>query len=217
MVLKLYGSSTSTCTRRVGALMYEKKIPFEFVQVDVGHGEHKSPAYMEKQPFGQVPYLDDDGFILYESRAICRYLEDKFSIKGPKLIPTDPKNKAIFEQAASVEFSNFDPYASKAVAEKIFKPYRGLTPDQVVFDNLIVELGKRLDVYDVILSKQKYTAGDEFSVVDIFHLPYGWLLETAGSRIMYDEKRPNVVRWWKDITSRASWQAVKDGVVGIKA
>lgn len=139
MVLKLFGSPVSTCTRRVAVLMYEKMIPFELVQVDVAKGEHKSAAYTEKQPFGQIPYLvsnlgnhlvpswwwrkDDDGFIVYESRAICRYLEDKFPNQGPKLMPTDPKKRAIFEQAASVEVANFDAYASKAVSEMLFKPW----------------------------------------------------------------------------------------------
>ncbi|KAG6901436.1 hypothetical protein C0995_012066 [Termitomyces sp. Mi166 len=212
MVLKLYGAGRTTSVRRVAALMHEKQIPFELVPVDVAHGEHKTPAYTEKQPFGLVPYLDDDGFIVYESRAICRYLEDRFPNQSPNLIPTDTRGKALFEQAASVEIANFDAFAKKAVDEKIFKPRRGLTTDQTVFDNSIVELDKRLNVYETILSKQKFTAGDEFTLVDLFHLPEGWLLEAAGSRIMYDEKRPNVVRWWRDITSRESWQAVKDGV-----
>ncbi|KAG6855729.1 hypothetical protein H0H87_011581 [Tephrocybe sp. NHM501043] len=122
MVLRLYGSANSTCTRRVGAFLREKEIPFELVEVNFAQGEHKSPAYLEKQPFGQVPYIDDDGYILYESRAICRYLEEKFPNQGPKLIPTELKAKGLFEQAASVELTNFDPYATKAVFEKIFKP-----------------------------------------------------------------------------------------------
>ncbi|KAG5734657.1 Glutathione S-transferase [Termitomyces sp. T112] len=195
MVLKLYGAGRTTSVRRVAAFMREKNIPFELVAIDVAHGEHKSPAYKEKHPFGLVPYIDDDGFIIYESRAICRYLEDKYSDQGPKLIPTDPKNKAVFEQAASVEISYFDPFAKKAVDEKIFKPRRGLTPDQGVFDQSIVELDRKLDIYEVILSKQRYTAGDAFTLVDLFHLPEAWLLEAAGSRIMYDEKRPNVLRY----------------------
>ncbi|KAG6835568.1 hypothetical protein H0H93_016938, partial [Arthromyces matolae] len=131
----------------------------------------------------------------------------------PKLIPADIKKKALFEQAASIELNNFDPFASKAVAEIVFKPYLGLTPNKEVHQELIVELGKRLDAYNVILSKQKYIAGDEFTLADLFHLPYGWLLKASGSDILYDEKRPNVVRWWKDITSRDSWQAVKDNVI----
>ncbi|KAG6845253.1 hypothetical protein H0H87_011988 [Tephrocybe sp. NHM501043] len=213
MVLKLYGSGNSTCTRRVGAFLREKKIPFELVEVNLAQGEHKSPAYLEKQPFGQIPYIDDDGYILYESRAICRYLEEKFPNQGPKLIPTELKAKGLFEQAASVELNNFDPYANKAVFEKVFKPYLGLTPDQATFDKHIADLGARLDAYEVILSKQKYVAGNEYTLADLFHLPYGWLLAAGGSNILSDESRPNVVRWWKDITSRDAWVAVKDGVV----
>jgi len=53
MVLKLYGFPLSS----VATVLHEKKIPFEFVQVDIKKGEHKSPAHLEKQPFGQVPYL----------------------------------------------------------------------------------------------------------------------------------------------------------------
>jgi len=57
MTLKLYGSINSTCTVRVLAILYEKNIPFELINVDMQTGEHKSPAYFEKQPFGAVPYL----------------------------------------------------------------------------------------------------------------------------------------------------------------
>jgi len=66
---------------------------------------------------------DDDGFIVYESRAICRYLDARFPNQGPKLVPTGLKENALFEQAASVELSHFDAHASKAVYEKVFKPY----------------------------------------------------------------------------------------------
>jgi glutathione S-transferase len=57
MVLKLYGSSQSTCTRRVAAVLHEKKVPFQFVAVDLMKGEHKAPSFLAKQPFGQVPYI----------------------------------------------------------------------------------------------------------------------------------------------------------------
>jgi len=213
MVLKLYGSAQSTCTRRVGTVLREKKIPFELVPVDLMKGEHKAPGFLAKQPFGQVPYIDDDGFILYESRAICRYLATKYANQGPALIPTGVKEIALFEQAASSEQSNFDAFASKAVAEVIFKPYMGLKPDQAVFDDLIKSLTAKLEVYEVILSKQKYIAGNEFTIVDIFHLPYGSMLKMAGSEVLTDPSRPNVARWWKDITSRASWVGIQSGVI----
>ncbi|KAL0066314.1 hypothetical protein AAF712_006745 [Marasmius tenuissimus] len=162
MVLQLYGSPQSTCTKRVGVVLHEKKIPYEFREIDYAKNEHKSPEYLEKQPFGQVPYIDDDGFILYESRAICRYLALKYADQGTKLIPAPNDLKAIglFEQGVSNESSNFDPFASKAVYENVFKKYRGLTPDPPTFNALIDQLKAKLGVYEIILGKQKYIAGN---------------------------------------------------------
>lgn len=57
MVLKLYGSPMSTCTKRVAVVLHEKQVPFEMIPVDYAKGEHKSPEYLEKQPFGQMPYI----------------------------------------------------------------------------------------------------------------------------------------------------------------
>ena len=61
---------------------------------------------------------------MFESRAICRYIEAKFTDKGPKLAPStsDLAKYALYEQASSIEQSNFDVFASGAAAEKIFKP-----------------------------------------------------------------------------------------------
>lgn len=73
MVLKLYGSAMSTS--RVWVTILEKGLPYEHVLIDISRGDHKSEAYKQLQPFGKVPVLDDDGFIMFESRAICRYLE----------------------------------------------------------------------------------------------------------------------------------------------
>jgi glutathione S-transferase len=131
MVLKLYGSPTSTCTQRVATVLYEKKVPYQLYPIDLTKGEHKTPEYLDKQPFGQVPYIDDDGYTLYESRAITRYIDTKYPNQGPKLIPTDLKKYAQYEQAASNETSNYDPYVSGLVYEKVFKPYSGGKPDEV--------------------------------------------------------------------------------------
>jgi glutathione S-transferase len=115
----------------------EVGVPYEFVPIDLATGEHKSPAYLEKQPFGQVPAIDvsspagalygrmltvlqDDGFKLYESRAIARYIAAE---AGSPLLPkSDPKKLGEFEVAASIEYSNFGPFASEIVFEKMVKP-----------------------------------------------------------------------------------------------
>ena len=60
--------------------------------------------------------------IYVESRAICRYLETKYKGKGTELIPSkDAAAQGLFEQAASIETSYFDPYAAPIVFERAFK------------------------------------------------------------------------------------------------
>ncbi len=102
MVLKIHGVKGSTCTRRVLVALYEKDIPFEFVPVDFATGEHKSAKHMALQPFGKVPALDDDGFILFESRAMAKYLAKKYASQGTPLLPAEGDLKAygLFEQVS---------------------------------------------------------------------------------------------------------------------
>ncbi|KAJ7853789.1 glutathione S-transferase [Mycena olivaceomarginata] len=195
-ILKLYGSGFATCTRRVGTVLHELKIPFELVSVDVMNGAHKTPEYLEKQPFGQIPYIDDDGFILYETRAICRYPRGEI-----------PRANALFEQAASAEVSNFDPSASKAGFQLMMKGF-GSPYDQAVVDAQLEILDKKLEGYEAILSKQRYVAGDNFTLVDLFHIPYAPLVASDGSDIM--TRKPNVARWYNELVARPSWLAYKD-------
>ena len=89
----------------------------------------------------------------------------------------------------------------------------------------------KLDGFERLLKKQKYLAGDvrillflfswteltdygqEISAVDIFCLPYGHMLtEGAGYDYLKNDKWPNVARWWADISTRPSWQLVKNGI-----
>ncbi|OSX62329.1 hypothetical protein POSPLADRAFT_1040015 [Postia placenta MAD-698-R-SB12] len=214
MVLKLHGFPLSTCTRRVALVLKEKNVPYKLVPVDLTKNENKSPSYLANQPFGQVPYIvDDDGFQLFESRAIGRYIALKYPDQGNKLMPdpADLKKTALFEQAASIELSNFDPLASTLAFERLVKPRRGLgETNEALVAQITQQLGAKLDVYEVILSKTKYLAGEEVSLADLFHIPYGSMLGMM--RIdLGSETRPNVARWWKDITSRPSWVSVKDG------
>lgn len=143
MVLKLYGPTfIAGGTAVVAMALAEKQIPFELVFVDMFVGEHKGATHCAMQPFGQVPVIvntsgihlcaltlihraaqDDEGFILFESRAICRYLEEKYPTQGTRLVPTALQEKALFEQAASIEFANFEPYARAVYLQAIVQPY----------------------------------------------------------------------------------------------
>lgn len=105
---------------------------------------------------------------------------------------------------------------------------KGLPTDEAAAEKALAALEPKLAVYDQILGKQAYLAGAEISLADLFHLSWGALLKAGGSDIM--ESKPNVARlvanpydstdyilmqiprWWKDITSRPSWDAVKRGI-----
>ena len=109
MVLKIYGHLATPCTQRVLLVVEELNVPYKLVNVDFTKGEHKTPEYLAHQPFGQLPYIEDDGVEVFESRAICRFLALKYGGVGT-LIPAqgDLVKTAKFEQAASVELNDFE-------------------------------------------------------------------------------------------------------------
>ena len=86
--MKLYGSPISTCTRKVLCTLAEKGAQADFVNIELFKGEQKNADYMTvHQPFGRVPAIEDDGFSMYESRAIIRYLDA--TLPGTKLVPPE--------------------------------------------------------------------------------------------------------------------------------
>src|SRR5687767_6863022 len=117
-MLKIFGHPMSTCTRKVLMTLAETNTPHEIVTVDLGTAEHKKEPHRGRQPFGRVPALDDDGFALYESRAMIRYLNDRAS---GSLVPSDARARAKMEQWISIETSEFTPHAMKFIYEHVFK------------------------------------------------------------------------------------------------
>ncbi|KAF8182505.1 glutathione S-transferase [Mycena galopus ATCC 62051] len=210
-ILKIHGAKVASCTRRVATILHELHVPFELIEVDWQNQAHKTPEFLKYQPFGQVPYIDDEGFIMYESRAICRYIAAKYPASG--LIPSDPKARALFEQAASVELSNFDPSASKAGVHLNQKKL-GWSYNEAVITEQLKILDEKLDAYEVILSKHRYLAGETLTLADLFHLPYAAYVAYGGDIMTC---RPNVARWYTELVSRPSWLAYEEGVVTTKA
>ncbi|KAJ6618772.1 glutathione S-transferase [Mycena sp. CBHHK59/15] len=215
MTLKLHGHPQSTSTRRVLLILKEKKIPFELVAIDWATADHKQPAWLEYQPFAQIPYIDDDGFILYESRAIARYLVAAYSAEGPALVPNvsaGVKAQALFEQAVAVEAFNFDPYVGGILTERLMKPFFGQTADEAQVSLLLAKLRTNLEGYERILAKTKYLAGDEVTLADLFHVPYLSMLPAGRLTVLQDEeeakKWPNVVRWANELLAREAWQGI---------
>ncbi|CAE6432148.1 unnamed protein product [Rhizoctonia solani] len=163
VTVKLYGMPFSTCTKRVWTTAKEIGLDVEIVPVRLVSREHKKPEYIANyHPFGVIPVLEDeDGTKIYESRAIARYLVAKYGRDSSLLPnPSDPKAYGLFEQAASIEYSTFDPPASSLAHEKVFAPMKGLKTNDDLVQKYLDTLNAKMAGYERILCKQKYLAGN---------------------------------------------------------
>jgi glutathione S-transferase len=195
--MKIFGHPASTCTRKVLMTLNETKTPFEFVLVDFAKGEHKQQAHLSHQPFGQVPALDDDGFEMYESRAMARYIDAK---AGAPLTPKALQARAIMEQWVSVETSNFAGHAMKFIYHSVFK--REQSPE--VLNAAAAGLDLAYATMNKALAKQPFLAGETFSIADVCFMPYVEYLaiSPAGTKL---SEHPNVAAWWTRVSGREAW------------
>jgi glutathione S-transferase len=200
-MIKLFGHPVSTCTRKVLTALAETNTPYEITLVDVPKGEHKLPAHVARQPFGQIPAIEDDGFAMFESRAICRYLSSK---ANDQLTPKDAKARALMEQWISVEQSNFSPNAMKFIYQFVF----GRPQEQAVLDGANGMLEKTFAAISKPLEKNTFLTGDQFTIADIGYMPYLEYLMKAPPAKETFEKYPPVVAWWNRISERPSWRKV---------
>jgi glutathione S-transferase len=198
--MKIFGHPMSTCTRKVLMTLAETHTPHEFVLVDFAKGEHKQPAHTARQPFGQVPALEDDGFELYESRAMCRYINDK--AKGA-LVPAALTDRARMEQWISVETSNFTAPVMKFIYKYIFQ--RDQPAD--VMATAVTQLEHALGIMDKQLATHPFIAGSTFSLADICFMPYlEYGMNTPAKE--HIAKFPHVVAWWNKISEMPSWRKI---------
>nr|WP_294549283.1 glutathione S-transferase family protein [uncultured Rhodopila sp.] len=98
--MKLYVHGLSGHSHRARLFASLAGIPVETVNVDLATGEHKKPAFLAINPFGQVPVLDDDGVIVADSNAILVYLAKKFARTG--WLPEDARGAAEVQRWLSV-------------------------------------------------------------------------------------------------------------------
>ena len=201
--MKIYGNPMSTCTRKVLTTLAEKQAKFEFVTIDLGTGAHKKPEFLARQPFGQVPVLEDGDFQMYESRAIIRYLDE--TLPGQSLTPKEPKGRAVMEQWISIETSNFTPQAMAYIYQYFFAPMRGQQPDLAKIEAAKPKLETCVQIMDKQLAKGPHFTGDQFTLADICYMPYfGYAMGTPAKDVI--NAHTNVSAWWKRVSERASWK-----------
>jgi maleylacetoacetate isomerase len=90
--MKLYNFSRSSASYRVRIVANLKDIDYEYVSINLMHGESRQPSYQTLNPQGRVPVLEDNGRLIPQSMAICEYLEETHP--RPSIFPSDPFGRA---------------------------------------------------------------------------------------------------------------------------
>ncbi|KAI8214737.1 Glutathione S-transferase [Colletotrichum sp. SAR 10_77] len=205
----LYGARGSTNTDRVRLTLAEGGFTdYELVLINLQKGEQKSEEYMKRHPWGKVPVvIFPDGFTLYESRVICKYLAKKYCF--PLLPPdSDREATALFEQAQSEEMSYFADPAGKIAFEKFVKQkFMGLPPDETVVSGATRAIEAFFDVAERTLQHSDYVAGEDFTLVDIYYVPLILRLFACGyADLVFGRKA--VSAWWNRVINRPAIQQV---------
>ncbi|KAH7692353.1 Glutathione transferase protein [Dioscorea alata] len=206
-----YGKPMLPDVSRVLACLHEKDIQFKLVDIHEGH--QMSPGFLNLQVSARapVPGFEDGDTILFESRAICRYVAEKYAKqKNRYLLGRDLLERASIEQWLKSEELSFDPPSWTLVCNLAFAPFTNIGEQEksLLLEQNENKLAKVLDVYDQRLSGSRFLAGNEFTLADLFHLPNSHYLANSEEWGHLFKSRKHVRRWWKKISNRPSWQKV---------
>jgi len=170
--IKLYGFSLSGHVHRVELFLSLLDLPYEFIPIDVKNGAHKQPDFVAMHPFGQVPVIDDNGTILWDSNAVLVYLAKSYDPEGTWL-PQDPVKAAQVQQWFSVSASLlFNGPATARVVTLL-----GIDLDY----DLAQAVSKRLlRVLESELSQRAFLTGDHANLADIAMYTYVYLAPDGG-------------------------------------
>ncbi|KAK8116463.1 Glutathione S-transferase [Apiospora kogelbergensis] len=197
-VFTLYGGRGSSNTDRVRLTLAEGGITdYEQVIVNLQKGEQKSAEHMKRTPWGKIPAVTfADGFTLYESRAICKYLAKKYSLP---LLPPDS------DLEASEEMHYFADPASKIGFEKFAKKFMGLPADEAVVESALKSVEAFFDVAEGVLKQRDYMAGKDFTLIDIYYIPLVQRLFACGYGDLIVNRKA-VAAWWDRVSGRPAIQ-----------
>jgi glutathione S-transferase len=145
-----------------------------------------------------------EGFTLYESRAICKYLATKFSFP---LLPLDSDIEATaqFDQAQSAEILYFAEPAGRISFEKFAKRFMGLPPNDAVVADALRSVEAFFDVTEGLLRHKDYMAGDDFTLIDIYYIPLIQRLFACGYGDIIVSRKA-VSAWWDRCVTRPAIQ-----------
>ncbi len=210
--MKLYDMQSAPNPRRVRIFLAEKELQVEKVEINLVEGENLSEDFLNISPRGLLPTMEfDDGTILDESVAICRYIEALYP--QPNLLGTDGKSRALIERwQRHMEFDGLIPLAEyfrnsfPAFAERAIP---GLPAGYKAIPAL-AERGRQryqlfLEGLNERLANSEYIAGEQFSIADITVLCTVDFARVVKVRIPQEHQHSQ--RWYQQVSARPSAKA----------
>ena len=200
-MLKIWGRDTSSNVQK--ALWAAEELGMDYEQIDVGgpFGGLDDPDFLAFNPNGKIPVIDHDGFVLWESNAITRYLAGLDN--SGKLLPTDPRHAALADQW--MDWSNshlWGPFPTIIIG-LLRTPEEKRDNDAIARANDVLEV--EWAVLDAQLAKTPFVAGDAFSAGDIPAGVFAW------RRYELPIKRnplPNLDAWYARLKDRPAFRKI---------
>ena len=198
-MLRIWGRVSSVNVQKVVWCCDELGLAYERIDCGGKFGLNDTPAYLAMNPNGLVPVIDEDGFILYESNAIVRYL----AARDPRLFPQEPRRRADVDRWMEWQSTGFTPAQTQAFWMLIRTPEP--QRDMAAVEASRVKSEKHAAVLDRHLAGHRYLTGDTFTAADIVVgcAAHRWL-----NLPLAREPRPHLERWYGELKARPASRQV---------
>jgi len=163
--IKLYSSSISGHSHRVRLFLSLLGLPFEIVEIDLKARAQRSPEFLRRNAFGQVPVIEDGDVTLADSNAILLYLNERYAPDPARWLPRDPLGAARVQRWLSVAAGPLANGPSMARAIVLF----GLAIDPC---DVIARSHSLLKVMETELGERPFLAGAASTIADIANYSY---------------------------------------------
>jgi len=200
-MIKIWGRNTSSNVQKAMWAVGELKLEHQRIDIGGVFGKNKEPAYLAMNPNGLVPTLEEeDGFLLWESNSVVRYLAGKHDKSGV-LEPKDPKQRALASQWMDWQLSVAAPAIHAAFWGLIRTPAE--KRDLAAIKTSQEKTTAAMQILDAQLAKTAYAAGPAFSYGDI---PVGVMCYRYRQLVPSRPVTPNLDRWYDAIAKRKAFQ-----------